>query len=74
MAMLAEVVDAVVGVDTHRDTHQVEIAYTSGTPIATCSINNDSSGYAELLVWIVQHTPGPRVAVSIEGTAATALG
>ena len=24
--MLAELVDAVVGVDTHRDTHQVEIA------------------------------------------------
>ena len=24
--MLAEVIDAVVGVDTHRDTHHVEIA------------------------------------------------
>ena len=24
--MLAELVDAVVGVDTHRDTHEVEIA------------------------------------------------
>jgi hypothetical protein len=33
--MLAEVVDAVVGVDTHRDTHEVEIAYPTGTPIAT---------------------------------------
>ena len=49
VAMLAEVIDAVVGVDTHRDIHQVEIAHPSGTPIATCSINNDSSGYAELL-------------------------
>jgi transposase len=74
VAMLAEVVDAVVGVDTHRDTHQVEIAYPSGTPIATCSINNDSSGYAELLAWIVQHTPGPRVAVSIEGTRSYGAG
>ena len=72
--MLAEVIDAVVGVDTHRDTHQVEIAYPSGTPIATCSINNDSSGYAELLAWIVQHTPGPRVAVSIEGTRSYGAG
>jgi transposase len=26
MPMLAEVVDAVVGVDTHRDTHEAEIA------------------------------------------------
>ena len=32
--MLAEVVDAVVGVDTHRDTHQVEIAGSNGAPIA----------------------------------------
>jgi len=24
--MLAELVDAVVGVDTHRDTHEVELA------------------------------------------------
>jgi transposase len=47
--MLAELVDAVVGVDTHRDTHQVEIAHPTGTPIATCTISNDSTGYAELL-------------------------
>ena len=60
--------------DTHRDTHQVEIAYPSGTPIATVSINNDSSGYAELLAWIVQHTAGPRVAVSIEGTRSYGAG
>ena len=32
--MLAELVDAVVGVDTHRDTHQVEIALPNGAPIA----------------------------------------
>jgi transposase len=69
--MLAEVVDAVVGVDTHRDTHEVEIAYPSGTSIATITISNDSLGYAELLAWIVGHAPGPRVAVSIEGPAAT---
>ena len=29
--MLAELVDAVVGVDTHRDTHEVEIALPTGT-------------------------------------------
>ena len=32
MPMLAELVDAVVGVDTHRDTHQVEIALPNGAP------------------------------------------
>ena len=74
MPMLAECVDAVVGVDTHRDTHEVEIAYPSGTPIATCSISNDSAGYAELLAWILAHTPGLRVAVSIEGTRSYGAG
>ena len=30
--MLAELVDAVVGVDTHRDTHEVEIALPDRRP------------------------------------------
>ena len=68
MPMLAELVDAVVGVDTHRDTHQVEIALPTGAPIATCTITNDTRGYAGLLAFIADHTPGPRLAVSIEGT------
>ncbi len=72
--MLAEVVDAVVGVDTHRDTHEVEIANPNGAPIATCSISNDSAGFAELLAWIVDHTPGPRLVVSIEGTRSYGVG
>jgi transposase len=72
--MLAEFIDAVVGVDTHRDTHEVEIAYPSGTPIATITISNDSAGYAELLAWIVAHAPGPRMAVSIEGTRSYGAG
>jgi transposase len=72
--MLAELVDAVVGVDTHRDTHEVEIAHPSGTPIATITISNDSAGYAELLAWICEHAPGPRLAVSIEGTGSYGAG
>jgi hypothetical protein len=68
VAQLAELIDAVVGVDTHRDTHQVEIAYPTGAPIATTAISNDSTGDAELLAWIFDYTPGPRLTVSIEGT------
>jgi hypothetical protein len=52
VAMLAEIVDAVIGVDTHRDFHQVEIAYPSGAMIATRSFSNDSVGYAETLAWV----------------------
>jgi transposase len=65
MPMLADVIDAVVGVDTHRDTHQVEIASAAGTPIATITISNDSAGYARLLAWILQHAPGPRMGLSV---------
>ncbi len=72
--MLAELIDAVVGVDTHRDTHHIEIALPTGTPIATCSISNDTSGYAQLLAWIHDHAPGPRLVVSIEGTRSYGTG
>jgi transposase len=54
MPSLADRVDAVIGVDTHRDTHEVEIADANGTPIATCSISNDSSGFAGLIAWIAE--------------------
>lgn len=72
--MLAELVDAVIGVDTHRDTHEVEIALPTGTPIATITISNDSAGFAALLGWIFDHAPGPRLAVSIEGTRSYGVG
>jgi hypothetical protein len=36
--MLAETVDAVIGIDTHRDNHEVEIADAAGRPIATMRI------------------------------------
>lgn len=34
--MLAEVVDAVVGIDTHRDSHEVEIADPAGRDSRNC--------------------------------------
>ncbi len=74
MPMLAELLDAVVGVDTHRDTHEVEIALPTGAPLATCSISNDSGGYAELIDWIAQHAPGPRLVIAIEGTRSYGVG
>ena len=74
MPILAELIDAVVGVDTHRDTHEVEIAHPTGAAIATCQVSNDTSGYAELLAWILDHAPGPRLVVSIEGTRSYGIG
>ncbi len=72
MTMLAEVVDAVIGIDTHRDSHEVEIADPAGKPIAALRIGNDSAGFAWLLTAIGEAVPGPRVAVCIEGTVGMA--
>ena len=72
--MLAEVVDAVIGIDTHRDSHEVEIADAAGKPIATMRIGNDSAGFAQLLAAIAQVAPGPRVAVCIEGSRSYGIG
>ena len=45
MTMLAEVVDAVIGGDTHRDTHALEMVAPNGTTIATQIIDNDDDGF-----------------------------
>ena len=74
MTMLAEVIDAVIGIDTHRDSHEVEIADPAGKPIATLRIGNDSAGFAQLLAAIAKVAPGPRVAVCIEGTRGYGIG
>jgi transposase len=72
--MLAEVVDAVIGIDTHRDSHEVEIADTTGSPIVTTRITNDSAGFAHLLALIAETAPGPRVAVALEGSRSYGVG
>jgi len=71
---LAEVVDGVIGVDTHRDFNQVEIARSSGAVIATRTFTNDSTGHAEALAWIFAHAPGSRLVVSMEGTRSYGVG
>ena len=72
--MLAETVDAVIGIDTHRDSHEVEIADAAGKPITVMRIGNDSAGFARLLAAIAQVAPGPRVAVCIEGSRSYGIG
>src|SRR5215469_1885916 len=74
MTMLAEVIDAVIGIDTHRDNHEVEIADPAGKPIATMQVSNDSIGFARLLAAVAELAPGPRVAVSIEGSRSYGIG
>jgi transposase len=49
MPTLAEVVDAVVGGDTQRDTHALELTAPSGVTIAAVTVGNDDRGCAEAL-------------------------
>ena len=52
----------------------MEIALPTGIAIGTRKISNTNSGFAELLAWILDHAPGPRVVVSIEGTRSFGVG
>lgn len=59
MPMVAELVDAVVGGDTHRDTPTLEMVTPVGGTIATLTIDNDDAGFADVIAWIADHAPGP---------------
>lgn len=66
--MLAEQVDYVVGVDTHRDQHALAIvdAHT-GAVIAQTTTAASARGYADAVGFADQHAPGDRL-WAIEGT------
>lgn len=72
--MLADVVDAVVGADTHRDLHALEMITPAGVTVATLTISNTAAGYARALAWISEHAPGPCLAVAVEGTRSYGIG
>jgi len=72
--MVAELVDAVVGGDTHRDTHTLEMVTPVGATIATLTIDNDEAAFAAVVVWIAEHAPGPRIVVGLEGTRSFGIG
>jgi transposase len=68
MPMVAAVVDAVVGGDTHKDTHALEMLSPVGATLARLSIDNDEDGFARAVTWIAEHAPGARILVGLEGT------
>ena len=72
--MLAEVIDAVIGTGTHRDSHEVEIADAAGKLITVMQVSNDNGGFGQLLAAIAKVAPGPRVAVCIEGSRSYGIG
>ncbi len=74
MTMLAESVDAVIGVDTHTDTHTACLVDRTGREIATITVEACPDGYADLLAWAVDHAPGPRLMWAVEGTRSHGAG
>jgi transposase len=74
MAMLADSADAVIGVDTHTDTHTACLLDRLGRQVAVITVPADPPGYQALLTWAGQNAPGPRLAWSVEGTRSHGLG
>jgi transposase len=60
--MLADEVDYVIGVDTHRDQHVLAVVVaSSGAVIAQRSVRSNARGYAEAMRFAGDHAPGARV-------------
>lgn len=67
MTSLSEVVDIVIGVDTHVDTHTAAIvAAGTGAAVEHLTIPTTPEGYQDLLEWADEH--GSSRAWAIEGT------
>lgn len=73
MSTLAEQVDVVIGVDTHRDTHSAAIVAPTGAEMQAITIPATKKGYAQLLK-TVEGWPRSRRAWAIEGTASYGAG
>lgn len=73
MSMLAELVELVIGVDTHADTHTAAVVSTiNGAVLATVTVVADADGYTQLLTWAEQH--GGLRAWAIEGAGGYGAG
>ena len=58
MAMLADTADAVIGVDTHTDTHTACLLDHLGRQIVTVTVTADPQGCRRLLAWAARHPRG----------------
>lgn len=73
VTMLAELVDVVIGVDTHKHTHTAAVVIAAtGAAVEDRTVDTDLDGYAELVALADRHS-GLR-AWSIEGTGGYGAG
>ena len=71
--MLADQVDHIIGVDTHRDAHSAAIVNPAGAVEADITLAADAFGYRRLLRFAGEHAAGRRV-WAIEGTGSFGSG
>jgi transposase len=71
--MLEGKVDAVIGIDTHRDTHAAALLDPNGGVRATLEVPSDRSGHTRLLRLAQVHASGRRV-WALEGTGCYGAG
>jgi Transposase len=73
MPMLGGQVDAVIGVDTHRDRHAAALLDANGGVRATLEVPSDRAGHVRLLQLADEQAPGRRV-WALEGTGCYGAG
>jgi len=72
--MLADELDYVVGVDTHRERHMLAVvAAPSGGVVAQRSVRASTGGYSEAVRFAAEFAPGARV-WAVEGAGQYGLG
>jgi transposase len=73
MSLLEGRVDAVIGVDTHRDRHAAAILDRNGGLLAQLDADADQEGYEQLFRFGIQRAPGRRC-WALEGTGCYGAG
>jgi hypothetical protein len=71
--MLTGRVDAVIGVDTHKDQHTAALVDGVGSEVGSITIPTSSAGYAHLLTWACRLEPRRRV-WAVEATGSFGAG
>jgi transposase len=71
--MLADHIDHVIGVDTHKDSHSAAVVNPTGSVVANRTVPADAFGYKRIHRFALEHAPGRRV-WAIEGTGSYGSG
>jgi transposase len=74
MPTVADVVDAVIAVDTHADTLAAALGAPSGVLLGEGEFAASAAGIGELIGWALERAPGPRLLFAVEGTRSYGIG